>query len=161
MPHVASQEEMEFLKELEVRRGTPIGYRTFSTFYADTDGNLCDFGVFLYESGGRFWYRDFEHEPSFLGFKLRKRKDDPKYVMFESSFSPLDVVSFRKVVKASVRACVFGTRAFEKLKKANPVLSFFREVVTEFRLSDGRALYFQLIDKTVQQIIEKTKNESI
>ncbi len=153
MPYAAT-EETDFLQELEARRGAPIGYRTFSTFYADSDGNLCDYGVFLYESGGRFWYQDFEHVPTFLGFRLPRRKDDIKYEMFESSFSPSDVVSFMKVTKASVRACVFGSKAFGKLKRANPILSFFRETVTEFRLSDGRRLYFQLIDKTVQNMIK-------
>ena len=159
MQHVQSREEEDFLQNLELRRGSPIGYRTFATFYADTDRNLCDFGVFLYECAGRFWLQDFEYEPSFLGFKLPRRKDSPKYEMFETSFSPQEVVGFRKVTKASVRACVFGSKPFEKLRKANPILSFFSETVTEFRLSDGRALYFQLMDRTVQDMIEKTKNK--
>ena len=53
-----------------------------------------------------------------------------------------------------------GYMAFDKLKAANPVLSFFRETVTEFRLSDGRLLFFQLIDKTVQNMIEKYKTDN-
>ena len=159
MPHVASQEEIDFLRQLEARRGAPVGYRTFSTFYADTDGNLCDYGVFLYQAADRFWYQDFEYEPSFFGFKIPRRKDDPKYEMFESSFSPLDVVSFRVVAKTDVRRCAIGSKSFEKLKVANPVLSFFYETVTEFRLQDGRALYFQLIDNTVPDMIMKIKKE--
>ena len=160
MPQVKSREELDFLQDLEKRRGNPIGYRTFSTFYADSDGNVRDFGVFFYQCQDRFWYEDFDHEPTFLGIKLKPRRSDYKYEKFESSFSPLDVVSIRKVVKSKARNCALGYASFEKLKAANPVLSFFRETVTEFRLSDGRLLYFQLIDKTVRDLIEKSKNEN-
>jgi len=160
MPQVESREELDFLRDLEQRRGEPIGYRTFSTFYADSDGNVRDFGVFFYHCKDRFWYEDFEHEPTFLGIKLRPRKSEEKYEKFESSFSPLDVVSIRKVVKSNARNCALGYMSFDKLKTANPVLSFFRETVTEFCLSDGRKLYFQLIDKTVPNMIEKYKTEN-
>ena len=160
MPQVRSQEELEFLRDLETRRGASVGYRTFSTFYADSDGNVRDFGVFFYQCQDRFWYEDFDHEPTFLGIKLRPRRGDYKYEKFEASFSPLEVVSIRKVVKSKARNCALGYMSFEKLKEANPVLSFFRETVTEFRLSDGRQLFFQLLDKTVQNMIEKYKNEN-
>ena len=158
MNHVQSQEEIEFLRNLELRRGSPIGYRTYSTFYADTDGTIRDYGVMLYESGGRFWLQDFEREPTFLGFKIRRR-DDEQYEMFETSFSPLDVVSLRKVNKSTVRSRVFNGKSPTDIPTANPVLSFFRETVTEFLFSDGSAMYFQLIDRTVPDMIEKTKND--
>ena len=108
MPQVESREELDFLRDLEQRRGEPIGYRTFSTFYADSDGNVRDFGVFFYHCKDRFWYEDFEHEPTFLGIKLRPRKSEEKYEKFESSFSPLDVVSIRKVVKSDEDLYVLG-----------------------------------------------------
>ena len=158
MPYVESQPERDFLSDLESRRGAPIGYRTFSTFYADTDGNICDFGVFLYECEGRFWFEDFEREPTFLGFKLRTRQDR-KYEKFESSFSPLDVVSIRKVAKTSARRCACGELPIDRLRSPNPIMSFFRETVTEFRLADGKAMFFSLIDKTVPDMIAKFKNE--
>ena len=159
MPYIDTPVRHDFLSDLQARRGAPIGYRTFSTFYADTDGNVRDYGVFLYECEGRFWFEDFEHEPSFLGFRLRIRQSECKYEKFESSFSPLDVVSLRKVVKAKARRCALGEISIDSLRTANPVLSFFRETVYEFRLADGRALFFSLMDRTVPDMITKSQNE--
>ncbi len=151
-----NNEGYDLIKDIEARRGAPMGYRTFSTFYADSDGNVCDYGVFLYECEDRFWYEDFEHEASFLGIKIRTRKqDDYKYEKFESSFPMSDVVSTRRVRKSPARRCAWGEKSFDSLRKANPVLSFFSAVVTEFVLKDGRRLYFELMDKSVLEIIRK------
>ena len=154
MPYIDTPEQHDFLSDIQARRGgAQIGYKTFSTFYADTDGNICDRGVFFYECEGRFWFEDFENEPTFLGFKLPIKRFEQKYEKFESSFSPADVTSIRKVVKASARRCARGESSIERLRTANPVLSFFRETVYEFRLADGKVLFFSLIDKTVPNMI--------
>ena len=148
-----------FLGEIEQRRGGKITFKTFSTFYADNLGNVRDYGVFLYMVDGTFFFQDFEHENTFLGFKLRKRKNEPEYVMFEGSFSPLDVVSFRTVNKKAARNCALGFRDFSKLRKANPVLGFFTETATEIKLKDGRTMYFQFMDKSVRNIVNQMKDD--
>ena len=63
-------ESRAFIADLEQRRGGSITYRTFSTFYADSLGKVCDYGVFFYVVDNTFWFQDFEHVPSFLGFRL-------------------------------------------------------------------------------------------
>ena len=153
MPTNPENESEAFLNDIEQRRGGKITFKTFSTFYADNDGNVRDYGVFLYMVNGTFWFRDFEHESNFLGFKLKKRSDDV-YEMFESSFSPIDVVSSRTVMKKAARNCALGFRDFAKLKKANPVIGFLAETVTEIKLKDGRLMYFQLMGKDVLNIIK-------
>ncbi len=146
-----------FLHDIEQRRGGSITYRTFSTFYADSDRNLCDFGVFFYQVGDDFWFEDFEHEPSFLGFKIRTRKETPKYEKFESTFSPFDVVSSRPVQKKKVRSFAVNGKDFSKLKNANILSRLFSEIVTELKLKDGKTMYFQFMDRTVLKMIDQIK----
>ena len=148
-----NDESAAFLNDIEQRHGGKITFKTFSTFYADSLGNVRDYGVFFYMIGGTFFFQDFEHESSFLGFKIPKRKNEPEYVMFESSFSPLDVLSFRTVNKKAARNCALGFRNISKLRKANPVLGFLTETATEIKLKDGRLMYFQFMDKSVRNIV--------
>ena len=158
MPTDTDNDSKAFLNDIEQRRGGKITFKTFSTFYADSKGNVCDYGVFLYMVDGTFWFQDLERDRNFLGFKLRKRSDEV-YEMFESSFSPLDVVSFRTVMKKAARNCALGFRDFSKLRKANPVIGFFAETATEIRLRDGKTMYFQLMDKSVRNMIEQAQTD--
>ena len=94
------------------------------------------------------------------GHSLKKRSDDV-YEMFESSFSPSDVLSIRKVRKKAARRCALGYSDFSKLRKLNPVTGILSESATEFTLRDGRRLYFQLIDKAVENLIRDNNKETI
>jgi len=154
MPDTEMEETKAFLAELEQRRGGKITYRAFSAFYGDNRGILREFGVFFYEVDKTFWFQDFERENTFLGFKIGAKKAE-KYVMFESSFSPLDVVGIRKVLKSRARKCVQDAKPFDKLKTYNPVLFALSEYVTEITLKDGRIMFFQFIDSTVEKKIKQ------
>ena len=153
------EETKAFLADIEQRRGGQISFKTFSTFYADNSGKLCRYGVFFYRVNGMFWFQDFEHVPSFLGFNLTRKKDS-EYQMFEACFSPSDVVSIRKVWKKSVIKCAMYGKDFFKLRRFNPVLGFLSESATEFTMKDGRLLYFQFMDKTVQNMIIRIINKN-
>ena len=158
MPQVMDDETRAFLDGIEQRRGGKITYRAFSTFYADNNGKVCRSGVFFYQVNGVFWFQDFEYVPSFLGFRLSRRKDGD-YVMFESSFSPSDVVSIRKVRKKAAIDCAMGYKDFAKLRTYKPVLDFMSESATEFALKDGRILYFQFIYRDVENMIRNVNKE--
>ena len=153
------EETKAFLADIEQRRGGRISFKTFSTFYADSSGKLCRYGVFYYRVNSMFWFQDFEHVPSFLGFNLTRKKDS-EYQMFEACFSPSDVVSIRKVWKKSVIKCAMYGKDFFKLRRFNPVLGFLSESATEFAMKDGRLLYFQFMDKTVQNMIMRRMNKN-
>lgn len=145
-----SEAETEaFLKDIEQRRGGSISYRTFSTFYADSNHKICDYGVFFYQVNDEFWFEDFEHEPSFLGFRIRIRRDEQKYEKFESGFKPQDVESVRTVTKKAARSYACGRIDYSRLKGAIVLRQLLSEVVTEIRLKDGRVMFFQFMDKTV------------
>lgn len=157
MPTDADKEREAFLNEIEQRRGGKVTYRTFSTFYADSDGNMRDFGLF-YMVNGIFWFQDFERDNSFLGFRFNRFKTE-EFIPFESSFSPLEVVSYRTVLKKFTRKCAMGQKDFSKLHKAPPVISLLSETVTEIRLQSGKTMYFQFADKTVLKMIDQMEKQ--
>ena len=159
MPQVMDEETRAFLAEIEQRRGGKISFRTFSTFYADNMGKLCLYGVFFYKVNDTYWFQDFEYVPSFLGFRLPARKEQ-EYVMFESSFVPTGVVSIRKVRKKSVIRCAQNGGDFSRIRTFNRVLGILSESATELTLNDGRILYFQFMDDTVRNMIERKKNNN-
>ena len=160
MNQIMDDESRAFIADLEQRRGGSITYRTFSTFYADSLGKVCDYGVFLYVVDNTFWFQDFEHVPSFLGFRLPV-KNAEEYQMFESSFKASDVMAIRKVKKKATRKCALGYMDLSKLRKFNPVLGILSESATELRLKDGRVLFFQFMDRTVENMIRQSKDINI
>ena len=44
---LASDESIEYIRSLEAELGERIGWRTFATWYASTDGTVREYGVFL------------------------------------------------------------------------------------------------------------------
>jgi len=149
-----NDEVKAFIETLERKRGYPIGWRTYSTYYANSNGIIREYGVFLYEAGDEFWYEDFEREPTFLGFKLAKSKNAQKYVKYEAGFASNDVLQIRVVRKKDAQAVAKGIKTDKQVKTASTLARLFYQCVTEVKLRDGSLLYFELPDKTLQQKIE-------
>ena len=149
-----------FIETLEKKRGCPIGWRTYSTFYANSNGIIREYGVFLYEAGNELWYEDFEREPTILGIKLAKSKNSPQYIKFEEGFAIGDVIRTRIVKKKDAQAVAKNFKKDQQVKTANAFVRMFFQCVTEVKLKDGTLLYFELPDKTLQQIIEDYTNTS-
>ncbi len=148
-------EATTYLKGLEEKRGGPLTWKTFSTFYADSNGIVRDHGVFLYEVNNHFWYEDFEHTANIFGVPIKRSKKAPPYVKFEASFAPEAVKSIRTVKKNAATAFCKGYKKYEKLKAANLFDKIFCQCVTEFVLEDGTVLFFELMDKTLSNKINK------
>jgi hypothetical protein len=146
-----------FLKGLEEKRRGALTWRTFSTFYANSNGVVREHGVFLYEVNKHFWYEDFEHMPQLFGIPLPKPKNAEPYVKFEADFGPEDVKSLRLVKKSGALSFCKGNKKYEKLKAAGALGRLFCSCVTEIALNNGTVLYFELIDKTLSNKIENYK----
>ncbi len=142
-----------FIHSLEEKRGGPVGWRTYSTFYADSCGIIREYGVFLYESNSCFWYEDFERTPQIFGIPLPKNKKDLPYVKFEDFFDPNNVKEIRIVRRKDAVALAKGYKEHSKIKTANAFDRFFSQCVTEVALKDGKILYFELPDKTLHNKI--------
>lgn len=160
MSQVQDGDGMEFIRGLEEKRGCPVGWRTYSTFYADSNGTVREYGVFLYEAGGRLWYEDFEHEPQILGFKLPKGRNAAPYVKFESSFAPQDVADMRFVKKNGAKSVAMGLKPHDRTRTAGPLARFFSQCVTEVRLKDGTVLYFELVDGTLGRMVDEARGRA-
>lgn len=150
-------EATAYLKGLEEKRGGPLEWKTFSTFYANNNGIIRDHGVFLYEVNNQYWYEDFEHTAQIFGIPLKKPKNAQPYVKFEAWFSPKSVTRIRTVKKKSAIAFCKGYKKYEKLKEANLFDKIFCQCVTEFALNDGTMLFFELMDKTLSDKINTFK----
>ena len=146
-----------FLKSLEEKRGGPIEWRTFCVFYADSKGKICEHGVFLYEINKHFWFEDFEHLPQLFGFQLPRPKHAAPYEKFEADFGPEAVKEIRIVKKKSAVAFCKGNKKYEKLKAAGAITRLLCQCVTEIALEDGTVLFFELMDKTLENKIKQYK----
>ncbi|MGI6433533.1 MAG: hypothetical protein ACOXZ4_06855 [Sphaerochaetaceae bacterium] len=141
------EETLQFLTELENRHGGPIGYKTYSTWFASTDGTIREFGVFLYEINGVFYYEDFERMPSLFGFSLKPSKKRPAYVKMEGSFDPAAVISCTEVSKSQAQACADGYKAYDQIPEATVVQRIFSPLVSRLVFKEGHALFFEVIDR--------------
>lgn len=155
MSRVQDPDREQFLKDIETRYGGSVEQSTFSLFYADSDHNLREYGVSVFRVNGRLYYEDYKRDNMLFGIRLPDGKKGKEYVKFSSSFSPSDIIGTRKVRKSDAKACASGYRSLEKVRTAGLFGRIFFDIVTELRLSDGRVLYFQFMDRTVEKDILK------
>lgn len=148
----------QFIENLEKRFGGPVGYRTYSTWFASDAGTVREFGVFIYEINGTFHYEDFERKPSMFGFALKPRKNQPPYVKMEGSFSPQSVKNMTTVAKSQALACANGNKRPELIAPANALQRLFSPLVTRVVLANGPTLFFELINH--KEFIKAVKEDS-
>ncbi|MCR4676736.1 MAG: hypothetical protein K5634_05865 [Sphaerochaetaceae bacterium] len=137
-------DSLEFIKELEKKFGGPVDKRTFSLWYGDSEGNLREFGVFLYRINGIYHYEDYKREPRILGFKVPQSNPE-KYVKFERSFDPEGIASVTEVRKKYARAFCKGETG--SVKAAGLFARLFLDTVHKIEFKDGTVKFFQLIEK--------------
>lgn len=135
-----------FIQEIEKRRGGPMGFRTYATWFGASTGEIRDYGVFLYKIGDVFFFEDFERQPTIFGIKIPEGKNKKPYEKLEGSFRASDIVSSRLVVKKRADFIITAKGDLNRLQDPNFLQKFFSELVTEITLADGRKYYMQLLD---------------
>lgn len=140
-------EATQFLHSLETRYGGPVGFKTYSTWYACSDGTVRDYGVFLFVIGSTFHFEDFERKPSLFGFPLKPRKNEPSYVKYEQSFLASEVVSVALVQKQVALDCALGYVKPNQIAPAGSIARLFKPLVSRVVLQDGTTFFFELIDQ--------------
>lgn len=151
-------ETLAFLKDIETRRGAPITWRTFCTWYGTSrhEGLERIWGVFLYRVGDTFYLEDFEHQNTFLGFPVRKRKTDKPYVRYEESFRRDEVRDTMQISKRKAEKIVQGHLDPRHVKPIRGLANLFAEHIEMVTLTDGSVLLFSLMDrKTFLAELEK------
>jgi hypothetical protein len=148
----------QFIENLEARFGGPVGYRTFSTWFASNEGIIREFGVFIFEVNGIFHFEDFERKPSLLGFSLKPSKKQAPYVKFERSFDPKTIEKIEIITKSDAQAVARGAKDSEATSPANMFQKIFSQLVTKVVISGGPTYFFELINpkEFVQAIKEET-----
>jgi hypothetical protein len=152
------QDPIEFLKEIEDRRGGKVGWRTYSTWFSDCL-NIREYGVFFYEVNGVFYYEDFERKPSILGFQLPSRKDAPKYEKLEGSFNSSDVKRIVRMSKSRAQSYLSHQDREKLIHEVNLFERIFKQLVTMVELSDGQRFFFEFLDeKQFCKLISQTQD---
>lgn len=157
-----NEDSLTFLHEIERRRGAPIEWRTYATWWGTNGHGGMErvWGVFLYRIGSTFWFEDFEKKYTFLGFPIKKPKNEPDYVKFEDSFDAHDVLSIKKITKRQAERIVQGTLDPARIKPAGFFKSLFNDTLSMLTLSDGNVHLFQLIDdKAFAKELERLQAE--
>ncbi len=141
-----TEEASEFIEELEKRFGGSIGYRTYSTWFASSDGTVRNFGVFVYQIDSILHFEDFERKPSLFGIPLGSRKKQPKYEKFEGMINPADISDVTRVAKNQAMNCVLEGRDPARISPATSFQKLFSPLVTRILMKDGSAYFFELIN---------------
>ncbi len=146
-------EMQDIIGSLEEKYGAGIRWKVFSIWYGDSDGNIRDYGVLLFQmEDGLFRFHDFKHIPRFLGIEIHPKNELP-YVPFDGSFRASDVIEIETVSKKDAARCI---AAGKQAQKAGPLKRFFREMVTMVRTKD-RTYYFEFPNKEFINLINETK----
>ena len=155
-------EATRFLSELEAKHGGSIGFRTYSTWFACSDGTVREFGVFLYMVGNVFHFEDFERKPAIFGFPIKPRKNDKPFAKYERAFSAEDVESVTAVLKTKASDCADGHISPDQIPQVSPFDRLFRSLVHRVLLKDKTTYFFELIDsKKFMQALQGGQHGSV
>lgn len=152
----------QFIQSLEERYGGPVGFRTYSTWFASNHGVVREFGVFLYKINDVFHFEDFERKPTLFGFPMRSSKNKEPYIKMEGSFLASDVASITMVTKSKALACAEGQINQDAIAPASPVAKLFKSLVSRVVLHDGTTYFFELINnKQFNQAVQEDTDGSV
>lgn len=142
------EETIAFLKEIEARRGAPIQWRTFCTWYGTSrhQGLERIWGVFLYRIADTFYLEDFEHQSTFMGFPIRQQKKAP-FERYEASFRRDQVRRTMTISKSQAEKIVKGLRDFHQAKPMSWWARIFAQHIEMVELDDGSVVMFALMDR--------------
>ncbi len=154
---VQDDDGQELIREIEEKRQGKLGWRTFSTWYADTDGVIRDRGVFLYLVNNVFWFEDFEAHPQIFGFEIKPKKTDAPYIKFESSFTANQIKDMYLVSKRSAKNYAEGFS--NKLPKANLMTRLFSQVVTAVEFEDSSFRFFEVFGNDFRNQVNKLRED--
>ncbi|NCB01253.1 MAG: hypothetical protein EOM67_03680 [Spirochaetia bacterium] len=141
-----NEDANEFIAELEKKFDGKIDYRTYSTWYASSNGVMREFGVFIYEIHGIFHFEDFERKPAIFGFALNSNKKQPPYIKLEDSFNKDEIESITQISKSKATTAVKQSIKPGSIPLASLFEKIFSPLVTRVTLKDGKAHFFELIN---------------
>lgn len=141
-----NEDAAEFLQSLEDKWQGHITWKTFSTWFACTDGTIRDYGIFMVKINNTFFFQDFERENAIFGMKLTTKKKKQKFVLMEGSFHKDEVTDVYQVTQVNARAIVEKGKSVDSVKKATKVDKLFKKIVTLVKLKNGTALFFEFLD---------------
>ena len=141
------EDAQAFIDQLQERRGAPLQWRTYATWYGNNKSVLRQFGVFLYRVQDTLYFEDFERTPSMFGISLQPRKKKEPFIKYEGSFAIDEVASTRAVLKSQAAQVASGTRDRHEIHTTNLFDRTFRQMVEMVELKNGTVHFFELMDR--------------
>ncbi|MGE4583814.1 MAG: hypothetical protein AB7C91_04130 [Sphaerochaeta sp.] len=141
------EDAQAFIEELEKKRGAPLTWRTYATWYGNNQGIMREFGVFLYRSGNSLYFEDFERTPTLFGINIRQKRPKEPFIKYEGSFSLDEVRETRPVAKSLAWKVIQGRRSDVTLQQATFWDKTFRQIVEMVIMKDGTVHFFELMDR--------------
>ncbi|MFA6844419.1 MAG: hypothetical protein WCR02_01705 [Sphaerochaetaceae bacterium] len=153
------EDAQHFIQALETKRGTPILWRTYSTWYGNTNKVVREYGVFVYRCKDTFYFEDFERNPSIFGIPLQKKKNTTPFVQYEGSFSVNEIEKTMQVSKKYALRMAQEGQNDSGLKAANALQKVFSPLVEMVQLKGGTVHFFELIDRKAFLLELENKGE--
>jgi hypothetical protein len=131
----------DFWKETARKRGGEIGFFTFATLLGRSADAPLSFPGLLYTVGEIVWFEDFERD----NWLSRILGGKGKYQKTEISFPSADISFTRLVSRANAARCIGGVIAPDKIPEASFFARIFSTPVVELGMSDGSAVFFEIM----------------
>ncbi len=137
-------ETNNFLRQLEEENGGKLTFRTYALYLGFSGEGVKNLGGLFYSVNGRLIFEDFEKEGGLLGL-LVKRKNAYKKTKF--SFPIEEITDVYTVTRSAALRSIQGGRLPSDIPPASKILKILSRTVTQIRLKDGKAYYFEMIDE--------------
>lgn len=145
-----------YISQLEAAKGGKIGYRCFSLYYVDNQGNFKEHGVFMYQIGKTLFYEDFMFKRSFLGIELNKKANE-EYIKFENSININDIKSVKHVSKK--KAVNYCSNPAVEIPKAGILCRLFGKTLVMVEAENGFSMFLDLPINDFKDNIKKIQKE--
>lgn len=137
-------ETNNILRQLEEENGGKLNFKTYALYLGFSGEGAKNLGGLLYSVNGRMIFEDFEKEGGLLGL-LVKRKDTYKKTKF--SFPIEEITDVYTVTRSAALRSIQDGRLPSDIPPASKILKILSRTVTQIRLKDGQAYYFEMIDE--------------
>ncbi len=138
-----TEDPSEFWREVEARRGGPVGFFSFATFLGRSDGSQLDLPGLFYTVNETGWFEDFEKD----NWLARILAGTRKFEKTELSFSLAEVAEVRMVTRRAAARCLGRGIRPDRLARASAFSRFFAVPVVEVILANGSAIFFDLLKR--------------
>ena len=138
------EETYSLLRQLEDENGGKLIFKTYSLYLGKSGEGVNNLGGLLYAVNNRIIFEDFEKQGGMLQLLVKRQE---KYEKTKFSFPVSDVSSVYTITRKNALKAVASDRNPSDIAPVPPYMKILFRTITQIRLKDGSAYYFELIDE--------------